>query len=1258
MTRFVFALLFSGLLLAQSTVQTTITGTVTDQTGAVIPNAQIHVVHRDTGQQFDVTTNPEGRYAVPSVPEGLYTIQASAHGFRSEVVQNAKVDIGTPLTQDFRLEVGSASERVEVQANATQVETTSATVGTTVTGRQITELPFTSRDALDLALLTPGSSANGAPRQSSFNGLGHEAINITMDGIDTQDNLLKSSNGGGMYTYIRPRVDAIDEFNIQTAVEGAESSSEGAVQIKFVTKRGTNQFHGGGYWYLRNTDLDANYYFNNETGLPRQQLKLNQFGGKVGGPILKNKLFFFINAEWFLLPESNLRQRTVLNTNASQGIFTYTGAKDGQTHTVNLLALAAQNSYPSTPNPEIANILGLINANRASTGITPLNSNQDQMSFNTTDAQRRKFATGRLDYNITEKLHWEFIYNYDYFYAFPDSLNSEDAPFPNIVTYNGYQTEGGQISNRFSGATALQWTINSNMTNEVRAGLQGGTGIFETEINPQALPGALRLTFPTLNGNALYSPVNRQPSQARNTPVKQISDTLNWVKGNHNLSMGGNATFVSFWASTVSGLTPAVSFGVTGTDPVASVFTNQANFPGQLSSTDQSNAETLYAFLTGRVSGATGQLQYLNETSKQYVANSPLVERDRQHEFGWFIQDNWKFRPNLTLNGGVRWEFQGSPYDANGVYYTPTYGGLWGISGIGNLFAPGVETGAVTSFVSNNKPSFFNPHLNNFAPNVGLAYSPHSDNAIWKFIFGKEGAFRAGYGISFIRDGMDVFEGTEGSNPGTSAQGTLTADTDFKAGSALLGSTLPPVRLFPGVAQDPLSASIYTYRSVSGYAADPNLRTPYVQTWSAGIQREVGKNTVLEVRYVGNHAIKLLRTYNLNEVNTLSNGFLQDFKNAQTNLTINQAAGVNSFQNLGRAGEANTPILNAAFKGLASSSAFGSGTFITDLQEGIAGTMANSLAGNQTYMTNLIGAGYPANFFQVNPTLAGANAYLTGNGGFSSFNSLQIEVRHRFSNSIQFSGNYMYMKALTDQYEDSATDALNYVTLRNYALNKTISPYNIPNQLKFNWIYELPFGPGHALTTNSGILNRIIGGWQFEGIARIQSGSPFLLNTGGTRGTLNQYDSGIVTTISRAQLQSQVGVYKEPNGTVYWLNPNANYVNITGNGQANSQYLAPASTPGVVGNPYFFLYGPHFIRFDLTAAKKTTIAERVNLELRAEFLDAFNNVNFIVGSAGNSTNTTSILSGSFGRLTNGYQDISTTSDPGGRIVQLVLRVNF
>ncbi len=188
-------------------------------------------------------------------------------------------------------------------------------------------------------------------------------------------------------------------------------------------------------------------------------------------------------------------------------------------------------------------------------------------------------------------------------------------------------------------------------------------------------------------------------------------------------------------------------------------------------------------------------------------------------------------------------------------------------------------------------------------------------------------------------------------------------------------------------------------------------------------------------------------------------------------------------------------------------------------------------------------------------------------------------------------------------------------------------------------------------------MNRVIGGWQIEGIARIQSGSPFILNTGGgtaRRGTLNQYDAGVLALMSRSQIQSMVGIYKQGNGIVYFLPQSL----IGSDGRASSSALVPASTPGAVGDPYFYFYGPGFLRFDMTLAKKTRISERVNFEIRAEALNTFNNVNFIVGSPTSSTNSTSILSTSFGRLTNGYQDISTTNDPGGRIVQLVAGINF
>ena len=293
-------------------------------------------------------------------------------------------------------------------------------------------------------------------------------------------------------------------------------------------------------------------------------------------------------------------------------------------------------------------------------------------------------------------------------------------------------------------------------------------------------------------------------------------------------------------------------------------------------------------------------------------------------------------------------------------------------------------------------------------------------------------------------------------------------------------------------------------------------------------------------------------------------------------------------------------------------------------------------------------AGYPANFFLVNPEVAGGSATVLRNGSNSSYHALQIELRRRFSAGLLFNWNYVFSKGLTDYYADSQSSGANYYTLRNGGMNKGLSPYDLTHQWKANWIYELPFGHGQGWLNHGGVLDRLVGGWEIHGIARIQSGRPFILDAG--RGTFNQYGSGVLPKVTPEELQSMGKITKAPNKKVYFLDMSL----IGADGCANTQYLDTPSTPGQWGS-FVFLHGPWFERFDMSAVKKTRIRERWNVELRAEFLNAFNNVNFLVGgptAANVGTSTT------FVQTTSYYGGISTTNDPGGRIVQLVLWINF
>ncbi len=552
-------MLAAGLVAFAQT--SSISGVVSDPQGAVVAGATVTIKSNSTGAEFKVTTGSTGFYNVPALGVGLYTVTIEATGFKKAVVQDVKVDASVPATVNVSLEVGAPSESVIVQGGAEVLQTQSAAISTTITGRQITEIPFTSRDALDLVLLLPGTNTPGRPRQSTVNGLPKGALNITIDGVNVQDNLLKSSDG--FFTYVRPRVDAVDEVTVSTGNPGAESAGEGAVQIKFVTRSGSNQFHGSLYEYHRNPALNANYWFNNrdlrpdaKTGrAPRDRVLINQYGFRLGGPIWlpkkffgpaafdgRDKAFFFVNYEEYRIPEAASRQRTILTEAARQGNFKYITSTG--TNTVNLYTVAAANGHIATPDPTIAQLLLDIRNSTARTGgLTALTDpNTELFSFQNTGGQSRFFPTVRFDLNVTSKHKIENVWNYQKFTGVVDFLNGTDPAFPN------FPNQGFQGSNRFSNTTALRSTFTPTVVNEARFGLVGGTTLFFPNVNKGQFTGSLANQdgFSIGIGAAGISgaTVSTGPSR-RNTPVKQFTDTLTWTKGSHSMSFGGTFTQIN-----------------------------------------------------------------------------------------------------------------------------------------------------------------------------------------------------------------------------------------------------------------------------------------------------------------------------------------------------------------------------------------------------------------------------------------------------------------------------------------------------------------------------------------------------------------------------------------------------------------------------------------------------------------------------------------------------------------------------------------
>jgi hypothetical protein len=474
---------------AQSTGS--INGTVTDVNGALVAGAKV-VVRGTSGQDFTATTNESGFYRISAVAVGLYSVTITAPNFKKTVIENVKVDIGTPATANAALQIGGVDEVVTVTSGAEVLQTESATVGTNITGRQINETPIASRDALDLILRLPGVASVGAPRQSSINGLPKGAIQLTIDGVDVQDNVLRSSDG--FFTFVRPRVDAIEEVTVSTASPGAEATGDGAVQVRFATKRGTNEYRGTAYWQVRNTSLNAAYWYNNrdtpfgKTAKSQRDIsKLNQPGFAIGGPIPfprfgiggkqfdsgKDKAFFFVNYEEFRLPGSQARNRTVLKPEVLNGTFKY--ITNGVTNSVNLFNIGAAGGGPATIDPTIQGVLNEIQAatsqgtraNIVNTSGVVTDPNRDTFSFTSPGAALRKFFVLRLDVNFSKKHSGEFIMNRQNFLPSIDFINGNDSPFPGGPSY-------GQGGVRKSWTWAVRSTFAQNVTNEARYAVSGG----------------------------------------------------------------------------------------------------------------------------------------------------------------------------------------------------------------------------------------------------------------------------------------------------------------------------------------------------------------------------------------------------------------------------------------------------------------------------------------------------------------------------------------------------------------------------------------------------------------------------------------------------------------------------------------------------------------------------------------------------------------------------------------------------------------
>jgi hypothetical protein len=802
----------------------TLTGVVTDSSGAVLTNVEVTVTNTGTNLSKSSTTNESGRYFLPGLKPGLYSVSASLAGFKKYMNAAVTLQVNQTARLDMTLDVGEISQEVTVSAEAPLLETETSSRGAVIDGRKIVELPLNGRDYNQLALLSPGV-LNTTPRMQSigfkgaFNVNGNRAFSNAFQ-LDGVDNVSYSNSFRGInMQVVQPSVEALQEFKIQTNAYSAEFGRSSGALVNAVIKSGTNDIHGSAYEFHRNDNLDAANFFSNRSGAAKPFRLRNQFGGTIGGPIVSNRTFFFGDYEGLRDRAGVVRLSSVPQPIWKRGLFTipifnpYNAADTGQDFRQpatpdcnegngncwiipqNLIDPVGQRIVDVNPNPNTG-APGQIDNNFVN---IPIERNrQDQFDV-------------RVDHQFSTSLN---VFGR---YSFVDSTFLRPGPRPGLSEGSFNDTFGTALSRSQGVAIGATWVLRPTLVNEIRFGFSRGNYFtrppnFDSGCPEQAIGLQGSVTEEDICGGI---PVTNPPGGTlrrigRTTSVPQfqtprsynLRDSYAWSRGNHGMKFGGELIHVQTGIRDVSAL--------------IGNFTYSGRFSGQNGQYQGGIADLLLGFPT------------------RYQQDSDTTFNQWQKIWSLFAQDDWKVNSKLTLNYGLRYEFSTPPRErdfqaANFDLATQTYIN----AKEGSLF----------------DHSLVHPDYNNFAPRFGFAYSPLNR---W--------VLRGAYGIFYNHTNRSGREGLLGFN----FPFIILADSNI-GGSSVLKASNAIFRLQDGIPAGFVDPARVNVATTFRRAQDMNQRTAYVQQWNLSIQWELATDLLLDVGYVGNKGTKLMSFRNLNQ---------------------------------------------------------------------------------------------------------------------------------------------------------------------------------------------------------------------------------------------------------------------------------------------------------------------------------------------------------------------------------------------------------
>ena len=1277
-----------ALLFGQTSTTAQISGVVADPSGAVVPGAEVELRNTATGVTQKIKTNAAGQYVFPGVRPGNYDLTVRMDGFRTSAISNIKVDVAKSYSYDVSMEIGAAVETVEVTAEGrVELQTTDATIGGVISGEPLLRLPNFGVNAVNLLTLQPGvipqNSNLDANAGGSVTGARSDQSTYSLDGLDVSDNTI----GQFARTIVPTPLDSIEEFRFGVTNPNATFQRASGGQVAMVTRSGGNKFHGAVYWYHNNDNINANTWTNNRTGVRKAERKDNRYGFRVGGPIWKDKTFFFFNFEGRRFPRSTNVVRNVPTDTLRQGIIRFEDA----TGTINSYNLASSTLCGATNttqcDPRMLGISPSVQALWSSLPLgndTSLGDGLNRIGFRSTIANplETDYFMFRLDHNFTQT--WRFNGSFRYFDS--TDISSGQLDIRGGVAQSAATTIGnprnlqmtlvGQITPRLTSSFTFGWLYDklrfNRSTPTNTATLLGLTGT-DTSAGFVAIDAF---------GTSIDEPIDIDTQRARNqgrTPRNyQFNEDVTWVKGKHTFQFGGNLRLLKSFdfrndkvvgslSSLVSSMADGSFISIPSSARPPTCPTGSTTATNCLPSGRVSAWNNLYSASLGMIDN-TSILVARDGALNTLPFGSGLEANSKLPAYELYGQDVWRLSPSFTLTLGLAYQWQTPPEERDGkntFIIDNTTGEIINTDGYLRAKAAAALAGSVFNpqlaylpINSSNRSDIFDTDWNNWSPRLAAAWNPSFSEGVLGKLFGeRKTVLRGGAGISYDR--LNTVQTIIIPQLGVGFAQTLSCNGPRSTGTCGGTGANPsnafrvgrdgsiPLPVDPG-AGDPIVPNPF-FSELLSFQVDPTFDVGENYSLDFSVQRELPWDMIGEVAWVARFGRRLNQSKNLNAVPYFhvdpasGQTFAQAFDSVATQLRNGvSAASVTPqawFENQ-VAGNATSCLLTY-------------GVSCTNLlADAFSSEFVNGNLGD-LFITGID----IERFFNGLPSISNLQVlelFMRTDGGLSNYHGLLFTLRKRMSHGLAFDINYSLSKSL-DQVGAVANTAGYFPTPYFEDVDYGPSFFDRTHIINANAYYELPFGRGRHFSTGNWT-DKVIGGWYVSGIATSFSGLAQQVDVsdqtfGG--GVIFAFFSGAVPLANPSGFGGQTA-----SGVT-----GSNGIGTTGGGSGSgiNLFRDPAavfdsfrhvllSQDGRAGraNPF---RGPNFQNLDFALGKKTSVTESVNILFQFDFFNIFNKVNFNDPSSISLLNPTA-----FGVITSQF----TPGDRsfGSRTIQFSFRVEF